>query len=126
MSIEIDAGTEDGRRIRRHAAWVVASNTRFYGGRFFKVNDRADIADGLFDVCLSRAPNFRRIAVHFYGVATGRHRAMPDFEFFQAKRMTIRTSRPYPYQLDGDAAGMTPLELELVPGALKVIVPRPS
>ena len=50
---------------------------------------------------------------------------MHDFEFFQARRLTIRTSRPYPYQLDGDAAGMTPLELERVPAALKVIVAAP-
>lgn len=125
MRIDIDADLPSGRRIRRNATWVVFSNTRFYGGKVFKVNERADIADGLFDICLSRAPNTRGIAKHFYAVATGRHRAMHDFEFFQARRLTIRTSRPYPYQLDGDAAGMTPLELELVPGALKVIVAAP-
>ena len=47
-----------------------------------------------------------------------------DVEYFRLEQVTIKTARPFPYQIDGDPAGHTPVTVAIVPGALRVLVPR--
>jgi len=53
--------------------------------------------------------------------------AHPEAHFIQAtKTVRIRSNRPLPMQADGDIIGKTPLEVEVLPGALTVLVPEPT
>jgi diacylglycerol kinase (ATP) len=39
-------------------------------------------------------------------------------------RVRIETDRPCPFHADGEIVGATPVEVEIVPGALRVLCPR--
>ncbi|HBN09048.1 MAG TPA: hypothetical protein DD435_10510 [Cyanobacteria bacterium UBA8530] len=119
MVIQIDGK----RKLRLLCFMIVVSNTSLYGGTVLKFNERADIADGLLDVCILRSKRWYDVFRHFIGSVTGTHRLFDDIEFFQAKRIDIEASSPVPYQIDADPVGMTPVSIEVAPGALKVIVP---
>lgn len=120
MTIELDGR----RKMRLLCFMIVVSNTGLYGGTVFKFNEKADIADGLLDVCILRSRRWHDVIRHFWGSLTGTHRSFDDVEFFQAKRIDIEASSPVPYQIDGDHEGMSPLSIEIAPGALEVIVPE--
>lgn len=123
MSIEVDKGLPTHRKLRRLVFMLVASNTGFYGGTVLKINETADVSDGLLNVCILRSRRWHDVIRHFLGTVVGMNHQFDDVEHFQARRLTLNTSSPVPYQLDGDAVGKTPLEIELIPGALKVIAP---
>jgi diacylglycerol kinase family enzyme len=49
---------------------------------------------------------------------------LPDVQSLSGRRVRIESDVPVPIQLDGDAAGFTPAEISVVPGALQVIAPE--
>jgi diacylglycerol kinase (ATP) len=53
-----------------------------------------------------------------------RTRAIPDFRAQVVRRLRIESNETVPYQLDGDPGGVLPLEIEVLPGRLTMIVPR--
>jgi len=50
--------------------------------------------------------------------------ADPGISFLRASRVAITTEPALPVQADGEAAGTTPLTVELLPRALHVLAPR--
>ena len=40
------------------------------------------------------------------------------------KRLRLESDEPVPYQLDGDPGGFLPVDLEVLPGRLTLIVPQ--
>ena len=59
-----------------------------------------------------------------WNVVRGRHRDERNIQYLTAKRaVAIHTERPIPVQGDGEVIGETPLEVQVVPGALRVVVP---
>jgi len=97
-------------------------NGRFHGGGL-TVAETAAIDDGKFDLYLV-APGalWQMLAclAHLkFGVAK------PEaLKHAHAERVTLRTQRPRPLNVDGELCGETPATFELKPGALTVIVPR--
>lgn len=102
------------------AALCIVSNIRNYGG-LFSVTDRARPDDGLLDVVAcerARVPDLLR-----YVVAARRERVsqLRDVAYRTATRVRI-TGEPAPVQIDGDWRGTVPLEIEIEPAALAVLV----
>ena len=53
---------------------------------------------------------------------TWRYKATPRLHHFQARKVVIATDPPVPVQIDGEDMGLTPLEAEIVPGGVHLIV----
>jgi YegS/Rv2252/BmrU family lipid kinase len=109
------------RRVRRLMYMMVVSNTGLYAGGILKFTPEADIADGFFDVCMIKSRRWYRAMLHILLSLLGGLRAVQDVEFWRCKTIKIRTGRPFPYQLDGDPAGTTPVTIEMVPNGVTVI-----
>jgi YegS/Rv2252/BmrU family lipid kinase len=115
--------TIDGKKMQRSIWAVMAANTQLYGG-VMRVAANAIADDGLLDI----------VVVEGYGpLATMRHFASfilrgiwadPQVEVYRGRKVDIRTRRPMPVQVDGDPAGTTPITIQVVPSALRVLVPR--
>lgn len=80
--------------------------------------------DGCLDVCIVRA----RTALDLGGLVVNtllrRRNRSSRFRCLQAnERVVIRSDRKLPVQADGELIGETPLEVKVLPGVLRVIIP---
>jgi diacylglycerol kinase family enzyme len=58
-------------------------------------------------------------------VVLGRHRSSRHVTYKVAERtVAIATRKPLPVQADGELIGETPIEVKVVPGAGRVVVPK--
>jgi diacylglycerol kinase (ATP) len=82
---------------------------------------RAD--DGALDWLVFERGGLVALAAFSWAVWRGRHRARGDVRTGRATRLTLDASTPVPVQVDGDPFGTTPVEVEVMPGALTLIAP---
>jgi diacylglycerol kinase (ATP) len=118
MSVELD-----GKPIFSTApALAFVGNVREYGTGFPILPDaRSD--DGLLDVCVLPCKNPQELIEIALRTAAGEHLQMRGVVFARGKKIRIHADVDVPVQLDGDAAGHTPLDIELLPYRLPFIVP---
>ena len=96
------------------AGMVFIGNVKEYGTGFPVLPDaRSD--DGVLDVCILPCKSHEdllRLALH---TVAGDHPSLEGAKYLKCKRVSVRAETPVPVQLDGDSAGMTPLDIELLP-----------
>ena len=59
-------------------------------------------------------------------VLTGQHVERGIAEYWQVPSLRVESSPNVPIQLDGDEWSNTPVELSMLPAALRVLVPAPQ
>jgi diacylglycerol kinase (ATP) len=79
--------------------------------------------DGLLDLRLFQRGSAFQMIRYVYKVACRKHERLQDVETAQVRRVHIDSDVPVPVQVDGDPAGFTPLEIEVLPKALEVLIP---
>jgi diacylglycerol kinase family enzyme len=57
-------------------------------------------------------------------ILTGTHRWLTDFAQRRIGRLRVTSESKVPYQLDGDPGGFLPVEIEVVPNRLTLVVPK--
>lgn len=112
--------TADGRRFRRLVHQVIISNSQFYGPQFLMAPD-ASMTDGKLDVTIFRRRSVGDAVLQVMSVLMSKQREWKKVETMQVAGMTIATSVPLPYQIDGDTVGETPVTIEVAPHALRVL-----
>jgi len=101
---------------------VVICNTRRYGGPFtIAAGARHD--DGLLDVCLVNARSKADICKCLAMAVVGRMHALSFVDVIKARRISVTSATDVPIQLDGDSVGCTPVEVNVLERALRVVVP---
>lgn len=98
------------------------ANTQFYGDGM-RIAPRAQMNDGLLDMCLIREMNPLKLFSLFPTVYFGRHVRMREFEYLTAEQVRLETESPRDIYADGEFVCTTPVEIRAVRGALKVIAP---
>jgi diacylglycerol kinase (ATP) len=111
-----------GREIHERGFFVAVGNAHRYGSGM-KVAPRAALDDGLLDVCLVGNMSKLKLLCCVPTVFFGAHLGIKQVEYFQAPGVRIDTDRPLEVYADGEYACHTPVEIKVVPSALKVIVP---
>ena len=79
--------------------------------------------DGLLDVCTFRRGSFGRGLWYLLNVIARRHSRLADCEMVRTRRLHIEADQAVPYNLDGDHGGFLPLDIEILPGRLALVVP---
>jgi YegS/Rv2252/BmrU family lipid kinase len=103
--------------------WAFVVNLPRYGGGL-KLVPGATGTDGLLDLCTFGRGSFLHGLRYLAGVVLGKHQGWSDCVMLQTPRLRLESDHPVPYQLDGDVGGELPVEVEVVPGRLTVMVPR--
>ncbi len=98
----------------------IANNTSFGGGML--ITPDALLDDGLLDVCVVEPLSRTAFLGIFPRVFKGTHVTDPRVSIRRAKRVRIEADGVVAYA-DGERVGPLPLEIEVVPGALRVLVP---
>jgi diacylglycerol kinase (ATP) len=110
------------REIRREAFLIAVGNAHRYGGGM-KITPRAKVDDGLLDICLVNKMNKLKLLCWLPTIFFGAHLRLKHVEYFQAAQLRIETGRELELYADGEYACQTPVEIRLLPRALRVIVP---
>lgn len=114
----------DGRE--HEASWAVISNVRHYGGNFVMCR-RTGIAERGLQAILFKARNRGELLGQLMALAMGmldeRSARHGDVEMIPCLRATVTAQKPVPTQIDGDAFGSTPLQIEAGAADLRLIVP---
>jgi diacylglycerol kinase (ATP) len=102
--------------------WLFAFNLPCYGGGL-RLAPQADGADGLLDVCAFRRGSLWHALRYTAAVLLGRHQVMADCTMRRVRRLRVTSEAEVPYQLDGDPGGLLPVDVEVLPGRLALVVP---
>lgn len=112
----------DDVELPHDVSWVFAFNIPKYAIGLQFTPD-ADTSDGLLDLCTYQGPGIVRGVWYLLNTFARRHTKLAATEFRQFKNLTVTSEAPVAYELDGDPGGYLPLEIEVCPGAVRVLVP---
>ncbi len=117
--------TVDGRVTCLRATEVTVANCDFIGDIPWPWAPEILPDDGKLDVCLVLVPTVGESIRSGLRAMRHRRKPLPNVRWLRARRsVRIEANRTLPVQADGDLIGETPIELTVLPGAVRVIVPR--
>jgi diacylglycerol kinase (ATP) len=117
----IDVEILDDQPQRYSVAWLFAFNLPQYAAGL-SFCPQADGGDGWLDLCSFRQAGAWRGLYYLSCLWFKRHQKLIDFQHRRARRFRLSSAGQVPYQVDGDPGGMLPLEVEILPGRLHVLV----
>lgn len=114
--------TVDGSRQKLSAMFVVVGNASSYGGGM-QITPGAVLDDHLLDVTIVGAMKRMTLLAQFPRLFKGTHVSHPAVQTMRGRSITIECATPFPLYADGEASGALPATIDVLPGALEVIVP---
>ncbi len=120
--IETQQAASLQKKIDELGLMVAFANGPTYGGGL-RIAPAADFADGQLDVCFVRQVGKARLLRLLPSVFSGQHVKYPEVEYFKATSLRLETEVPLDVYADGEFVCHTPVEVSVVPRALRVIVP---
>ena len=115
--IELDA---DG--VMASGVQVFVFNTARYS-LGLPILPHAKCDDGWLDWIVLKRPGVPSLLSYFWAICHTRHLNRPDVRFGRARRLRITARARVPVQTDGDPAGWTPMDVEVIPQAFTVLTP---
>ena len=112
----------DGKVIKGRSLFILISNAQLYGG-VLRITPEAKLDDGLLDMVIFNGVGPTYTLRHLFSILGGRHLRDPSVKFLRARRVMVDCARPWPVQIDGDPFGSTPMTFQVIPRALRVLVP---
>ncbi len=101
---------------------LVMANGQYFGGGM-KIAPTALPHDGLLDILLIAAMNKLSLLFNSHRVYKGTHLSIKEVQLFQGRTISIHPqNRCVLFQMDGEQLGEAPVEVRLLPGALRFIV----
>lgn len=109
-------------RIEEKALLVAVGNAPSYGCGM-KIAPKAQLDDGMLDVCFVREVSRPRVLRCFNTIYSGKHLDLPEVEYFRAGHLWLESEKPLAIYADGEYVCDTPAEIRVLRGALRVIIP---
>jgi len=118
MTVEVD-----GQIILRDRPGVVLVGNIPEYGTGFSMLPHAKPDDGLLDVLAIPVASRAEVLTMFMHAVAGEHLQTEGTRYLRGKHVSVTTSEPVAVQADGEAAGFTPLVVDLLPVRIPFIVP---
>lgn len=122
MRIEYD----DNKVIEEDVFLFMIANSTNVGG-FTGIFPKAKINDGKFDVLIIQKPEVVEVLPMVMQFRMNTHVQNPKVKYFQAKNISITCpdeNVKFQYDYDGELGGYLPILAQIVPNAIKLIVPE--
>lgn len=117
--------TVDGVSTGYDAMIASAGNGRYIGGGML-AHPKAEIGDGLLDLCIIHDVKKRRVPPILMRFLKGRHLGLPETTFIRTAKAAFASETPLTVQLDGELIEQTPFTLEALPGAVSLVMTESS
>ncbi len=115
--------TIDGRAVTKNIPAVAfIGNVKEYGAGF-PILTRARPDDGLLDICVIPCDDRRQLLEILMLIATGEHPLREGVVYVQGKSVLVEAKKSVPVQVDGDSAGHTPLQIDLLSTRIPFLIP---
>jgi YegS/Rv2252/BmrU family lipid kinase len=117
--------TLDGQQVEADGITCLIDNAGNMGIQGFQPAKDIRVDDGLLDVLLLGPKGLVTLTSSGSSLLDTDKDKLP-IEHWQARQITIEVDPPQPVQVDGEMVADTPVSAKVLPGALKVIVPKPA
>src|SRR5262249_25292636 len=117
--------TLDGKEIEVEGITCMIANSGSMGAPGLRLAPNIDVSDGLLDVLVIRRGDLGSILSVAASVVAGNENAEP-LQHWQAKNVRITAAPIQSVQVDGEILTQTPVEVDVLHHALKVLVPKPK
>lgn len=111
----------DGVNLDLECTSILVQNTPFTGGGL-RVAPDAELDDELLDVVIVDNIGKINLLWNFPRLYRGTHVANPHFHLFRCRKLEISTDPNLPVTIDGDPHGTSPVNVEVAPAAVTVVV----
>ena len=101
---------------------VMVLKVRRYGGLFVFADD-ASLDSGQFEICVFREGTIGWLCLYALAALTGKASDFPGLIRVTGRKVRIESDGPVPIEIDGDHFGVTPIDIELQPAVVPLIVP---
>jgi YegS/Rv2252/BmrU family lipid kinase len=101
---------------------VIAANIRLYA-RYFRLSPLAQVNDGLLDVLILTDQAKLKLLFRAAHLVLRPGHTTSGIIRRQVRRLSLTATPPQPYHLDGDPLGQTPLDIRVIPRALRIHLP---
>lgn len=115
--------TVDGRRRSLRANTIMIVNVGEIGDAGVKLGPNVSPHDGKLDVVIATPASFIGALSILLRILTGRFEGHNDLTYLSVDHVVVDAKPPLPTEIDGEALGMTPLEVQAVPGGALLVVP---
>ena len=112
----------DGEQINVRGVGCRVDNSSNIGVPGVSLIPEADVSDGYFDVLVWRDIDLSPSAV--VDSIKNKETLADVYQHWRAKEIIIETDQPQPIQGDGEVWGPTPISIKVLPGAMRVLVPK--
>ena len=115
----------EGKMIYSNSTFLASIGICKYNGGGMMLLPDAIPDDGLFDVTIIRKVSRLKVLANIKNVFDGSFVKIKEVKRFRGKSFTIISEPPHALNLetDGESLGNSPLDFEVLPKALKIIVP---
>jgi len=117
MRVTCDGQTQENRFLL-----VCASNAELSGGGM-RLAPGAKMDDGWLDVNVCETVGRGAAIALLWQISRGRRVNHPKLRYFTARIVAVEADPSMSVQADGEVIGHTPAQLEVVPQALKILIP---
>lgn len=111
--------TIDGTEYERDLLFVEICNSRFTGGDMMMAPE-AGLNDGLLDVVVVSKITRRKLLKLFPTLFKGTHVLDDSVEVIRGKDIKLESAEPMGLNADGEVMAKTPIEVSLLPGAVRM------
>lgn len=115
--------TVDEQRAEIEAKMVLVANGSFVLQPRFALAPGIRTDDGALDVLVFSPPNLVAATALASRLALGQLEGSPHVQHFRGHRARIESDPPAPVEYDGNPRGTTPIDIEVLPAAIPIIVP---
>ncbi len=113
----------NGRRETFPAVHLSVSNAPVFGGLLGMRVPGASMTDGRLDVIAAERLSIVRLGLALLDRSIGRHRPVHRVHALRAESLTVSSADKQEIALDGEVIGALPVHFEIVPAAVRIVVP---
>ncbi len=113
----------DGVSLEFSAHLVAVANTPSYGSGI-RIAPAAQIDDGWMDLAMVAPLRWTQVLDGLFLALRNGDIRWPEMRRLRARKIRLETDRPVIFHGDGEVLGETPVEIEVLPGALEVLAPN--
>lgn len=100
---------------------VAIANGKYYGGGIIPT-PRADIADGILDVCVIETMPKIKMLLMFPKYMKGKHEGIKGVAFYRGRKIKLASDETFAVNVDGEVSMQREVEFSIIPKGIRIVV----